>query len=547
MNKWILIVLVALLGLYSCTSNRAAQDHVIVEKTELTTKVAILPLTALDSSSRYITKILTVRDLELTFDKYANYTLLDMEQTAQQFEYTGYIDVEGLETEEMKEVSENLAADVIIFGTVSESRAGIYNISMRFYSTISEELKQISFNVGKEKSARWKALDDYMMTELDNFVSNEMDKIFNIATNYYNLGNYAQAEQALKQVVALKPDKVDAYYYLGNIYLQTGREALAEENFLKAHELDPEDQRSAIALIDLYEKTNQPTKRIALMEELATANDDEELWLAIGNLYAQQGDNQQAERAFRQSLSINPDYSTCTVRLALMLYEQGNYAEAIPLLEIAFEEAPDNEFISRRLATAYQRSGRMEDAIAKYEGLIESDPTNANAYLNAVGLYRTIAAETDDPQVRQEMNTKALDTILALKEIEPENEYVYLNLAAIYLGQNRYNEAETNANLTIARNPSIAQAYIILSVIYQTRGTEVYNNYLDLDRQASQAVGREATRLKNARDAAQQNARSLLNRAKSNLESARSNSTEPEVLQDINNRISRINQLLNQL
>ncbi len=547
MNKWILIVLVALLGLYSCTSNRAAQDHVIVEKAELTTKVAILPLTALDSSSRYITKILTVRDLELTFDKYANYTLLDMEQTAQQFEYTGYIDVEGLETEEMKEVSENLAADVIIFGTVSESRAGIYNISMRFYSTISEELKQISFNVGKEKSARWKALDDYMMTELDNFVSNEMDKIFNIATNYYNLGNYAQAEQALKQVVALKPDKVDAYYYLGNIYLQTGREALAEENFLKAHELDPEDQRSAIALIDLYEKTNQPTKRIALMEELATANDDEELWLAIGNLYAQQGDNQQAERAFRQSLSINPDYSTCTVRLALMLYEQGNYAEAIPLLEIAFEEAPDNEFISRRLATAYQRSGRMEDAIAKYEGLIESDPTNANAYLNAVGLYRTIAAETDDPQVRQEMNTKALDTILALKEIEPENEYVYLNLAAIYLGQNRYNEAETNANLTIARNPSIAQAYIILSVIYQTRGTEVYNNYLDLDRQASQAVGREATRLKNARDAAQQNARSLLNRAKSNLESARSNSTEPEVLQDINNRISRINQLLNQL
>jgi len=532
MNKWILIVLVALLGLYSCTSNRAAQDHVIVEKAELTTKVAILPLTALDSSSRYITKILTVRDLELTFDKYANYTLLDMEQTAQQFEYTGYIDVEGLETEEMKEVSENLAADVIIFGTVSESRAGIYNISMRFYSTISEELKQISFNVGKEKSARWKALDDYMMTELDNFVSNEMDKIFNIATNYYNLGNYAQAEQALKQVVALKPDKVDAYYYLGNIYLQTGREALAEENFLKAHELDPEDQRSAIALIDLYEKTNQPTKRIALMEELATANDDEELWLAIGNLYAQQGDNQQAERAFRQSLSgAAPDQS----RAALIAFLAG--------------KAQEYHAFQADIAAIDDRTrglGNLKAAAQDAAGRLDFDAVEA--LLSRVHEVEvTIAAETDDPQVRQEMNTKALDTILALKEIEPENEYVYLNLAAIYLGQNRYNEAETNANLTIARNPSIAQAYIILSVIYQTRGTEVYNNYLDLDRQASQAVGREATRLKNARDAAQQNARSLLNRAKSNLESARSNSTEPEVLQDINNRISRINQLLNQL
>lgn len=547
MNKWILIVLVALVAMYSCTSNRAAQDLVKVEKAEVTTKVAILPLTALDSSSRYITKILTVRDLQLTFDKYATYTLLDMDQTAQQFEYTGFEDVEGLEIEDMKEVSENLAADVIVFGTVSESRPSVYNVSMRFYSTVSEELKQVSFNVGKEKTARWKALDDYMMKELDTFVSNEMDKIFNIATNYYNMGNYAAAEENLKQVIALKPDKVDAYYYLGNTYLKTDRNDLAEENFIRAHELNPEDQRSAIALIDLYEKTNQPAKRITLMEELAAANEDEELWLAIGNLYAQQGDNVNAERAFRQALQISPDYSTANVRLALMLFDQGKYSDAIPMLEKAFDEAPDNEFISRRLATAYQRSGRMGDAIAKYEGLIESDPTNANAYLNAVGLYRTIAADTDDPALRQEMNSKALDTIMALREIDPENEYVYLNLAAIYLGQNRYNDAETNANLTIARNPSIAQAYIILSVIYQTRGTEAYNNYLDLDRQAAQAVGREATRLKNARDAAKSNARSLLNRAKSNLESARNNSTEQEVLQDINNRISRINQLLNQL
>ncbi|MGC9362868.1 MAG: tetratricopeptide repeat protein, partial [Candidatus Syntrophosphaera sp.] len=379
-----------------------------------------------------------MRDLKLTFDKYETYTLLDMDQTAQQFEYTGFDDVEGLEIEEMKEVSENLAANVIIFGTVSESRPGVYNVSMRFYSTVSEELKQISFNVGKEKTARWKALDDYMLKELDTFVSNEMDKIFNIATNYYNMGNYAAAEENLKQVIALRPDKVDAYYYLGNTYQKTDRNDLAEENFIKAHELNPEDQRSTIALIDLYEKTNQPAKRITLMEELAAANEDEELWLAIGNLYAQQGDNENAERAFRQALQINPDYSTANVRLALMLFDQGKYSEAIPMLEKAFDEAPDNEFISRRLATAYQRSGRMEDAIAKYEGLIESDPTNANAYLNAVGLYRTIAADTDDPALRQEMNTKALDTIMALREIDPENEYVYLNLAAIYLGQNRY-------------------------------------------------------------------------------------------------------------
>ncbi|MBW6514907.1 MAG: tetratricopeptide repeat protein [Candidatus Syntrophosphaera sp.] len=545
MNKWILIVLVALLGLYSCANNSSAGAEK-VEKAAITTKVAILPLKALDSGSRYITKILTVRDLELTFDQHANYTLMDMDETAEQFKYTGFRDVEDMDEEDMKEISANLTSDVIVMGTVSEGRTGIYSISMRFYSTLSEELKQISFNVSKLKEPRWKALEDNMMKELDVFVSNEMDKIFNIATNYYNNANYVEAERALKQVVALKPDKMEAYYYLANTYVKTDRNALAEENFIKAYELNPKDQRVYSALIDLYDKTNQPAKRIALMEQIAAATEDEELWLAVGNLYAQQGNATKAKESFRKALTLNPDYSTANVRLALMLYDEGSYAEAIPLLEKAFDEAPDNELISRRLATSYQRSGRMQDAIARYEGLIKSDPNNANAYLNVVGLYRTLAADSTDPAVVAEMNSKAINTIQELRKIQPENEFVYLNLAAIYLSQNRYNDAETNANLTIARNPAIAQAYIILSVVNQTRGTDAYNRFIDLDRQAARAVGREATRLKNERDAAKTTANTLFRRAEENLRSARTFATDAELIADINSRLSRIAQLISQ-
>jgi len=97
MNKWIVIVLAVMLGLYACAGTKTVTEA--VPKAEITTKVAILPLKALDSSSRYITKILTVRDLDLTFDKYANYVLLDMDETAAHFRETGYRDVEDLEKE----------------------------------------------------------------------------------------------------------------------------------------------------------------------------------------------------------------------------------------------------------------------------------------------------------------------------------------------------------------------------------------------------------------------------------------------------------------
>ncbi len=546
MNKWIIIVLAALLALYGCSANRSVPGQEKVAKAEITTKVAILPLKALDSPSRYITKILTVRDLEMTFDKYANYDLTDLDQTAAEFKLTGYRDVEDLELEELKEISQTLASDVIVVGNVSEARANVFNIALRFYSTRSEELKPISFNVGKDKYSRWKALDDNMMKELDNFISNEMDKIFNIATNYYNNGNYTDAEKSLRQVVALKPDKDEAYYYLGNTYAKTGKNDLAETNFRRAFELDPKDQRSARALIELFEKTNQTSKRIALMEQLATANEDEELWLAIGNLYDQQGNKAKAEDSFRKALIANPDYATANLRLAFMLYDDGKFNEAIPYLEKAFDQAPDNEIISRRLATSYQKSGRTQDAIAKYEGLISANPGNVNAYLNVIGLYRNIASEATDTQVVAAMTKKALDYTLELRRIDPENPYAYLNLAAIYLSQNKYADAETNANATISRNPTLYQPYVILSVINQTRGTEAYNNYLDLDKQAAKAVGAALNRIRTQRDAAKANANQLFRRAEDNLKQARNYATETETLNDINNRLTNIARLISQ-
>lgn len=534
MNKWIIIVLAAMLGLYACAGTKTVTEA--APKAEITTKVAILPLKALDSPSRYITKILTVRDLDLTFDKYANYTLLDMEETELHFRETGYNDVEELEKEEMVEISKNLSSEVIVMGSVSENRPGLYGITMRMYSTLSGELKQVSFNVGKDKTSRWQALDEGMMKELDGFVSGEMDKIFNIATSYYNNGNYMEAEKSLKQVVALKPDKVDAYIYLGNTYLKTERNDLAEATFVKGFEADPKNLTIMRALNDIYEKTNQTAKRITLMEGFAEANNDAETWLAVGNLYDQQGNAVKAKAAFQKALAIDPEYSAANVRLAFMLYDEGNYAESIPMLEKAFELAPDNDIISSRLATAYQKSGRIQDAIARYEGLIKNDPNNVNAYLNLVNLYRT-----------DNKDSKAIETINALKKIDPNNPYVYLNLAAIYLSQNKYNDAETNANLTISKDAGLYQPYVILASVFQSRGTDAYNSYLDLDRQASAAVGKKATDLRKKRDAAKGNAQSLLGKARDNLNSARSRASESSAINDINARLGRVNDLISKL
>lgn len=546
MNKWIIIVLAALIGLYGCSANSRDKAKEAVPKAEFTSKVAILPLKTLDSPSRYIQKILTVRDLNLLFDQHAKYELLDMNTVAVQYKTTGFNDVDDLELEDVKEIAQVVPADVYIMGNISEARSGLYSMSLRMIGTRSEEWKQISFNVGKEKTTRLKALEDNLMKELDGYISNEMDKIFGIAANYYVSKNYAEAEKALKTVIGLSPEKREAYIYLANTYAATQKNDLAEQNYLKALELDPNDQQLQVTLINFYESTGQGQKRIVLMEQKAEKEQDAELWFAIGNTYSQNGNNAKAKESFRKALAIDPNYSTAVVRLGFMLYDEENYVEAIPLLEKAFDAAPDNDIIGRRLAISYQKSNRLDQAIARYEGLIKNDPNNVQAYLNVVSLYRTQAAEAADPKVAADLNQKAIGTMNALKAIDPENPYVYLNLAAIYLAQNNYTEAETNANAVISRNPNLYQAYIVLATVLQTRGTEQYNRYIDLDNQASKAVGKKAEQLRKDRDAARNNANALLRRADEHLKTARSKATEEEAIADINNRINRVTQLINQ-
>ena len=133
-----------------------------------------------------------------------------------------------------------------------------------------------------------------------------------------------------------------------------------------------------------------------------------------------------------------------------------------------------------------------------------------------------------------------------MKKVAPDNPYAYLNLAAIYLEQGKLNDAETNANITIGKDPTLYQPYIILSSVYQSRGAESYNKYIDLDRQASRAVGKKALDLKKQRDTAKTTAINHYNKALNYLQTARNYTNDPEVLSDINSRIAYINQLLAQ-
>ncbi len=532
MKKWLLLVLTMLL--------------VGIQLFAAATKVAILPIKRLDRHSEYIRRLLTVRDLGLTFDKHDQYELMDMRTIERAFKELGFDDVDDLQLEELAEIATELKADVLITANVSTRNQRDFILSMRFYSYRTNELKQGSLQVGKEKNARWKTLDDELMSQLDDFISQEFDKVFNIAINFYSSGNYVEAERNLLSVINVNPDKTDAYYYLGATYNKQKKYPQALENLNKVLAVNEKHLQSLRTIVEVHEAMGNNVGRLQALEKIAAIEENEDLWLTIGNIYAELGDIDNAARALRTAIEVNPDFASAQYRLAFLLFDAERWNDAIPYLEFAFEQFPDNDIISTRLATAYQRSNRVNEAITKYELLIQNNPSNVLAYLNLVSLYRIVATSSADPATANTMYTQAIQIMNRLKAIQPENGLVYLNLASIYLAQNNNNEADNNAKLAASKDPGLYQALIIQAMVQQSRGTEKYNQFVDLEKRAAAAVGRTATNLGRERDAARAAAATHFRNADDLLKGARSRTTDPEVVKDLNERITRLAQLLAQ-
>jgi len=548
MKKLLFIALLAVLLISACTVNNAKPEvkQDVEEYTGLTTKVGILPLKNLDASSRNINRVLTVRDFGYVFATHPKYDLLDMATVEKEFKTFGVPDVDDLEPDEMKEIADEIGANVLIVGNIAADRGNSFALALKLFSARTNELRQVNFSVTNDKVARWKSLDENLMVQLDRFISTEVEKIFNFATNFYATENYPEAERQLKLAIGLDPENKDAYYYLGATNFKTQKFAEAEMNFNRVLAIDPNHMQTLRMLNDMYEAHGETAKRLVVMEKIANINDDEEIWLAVANLYAENKNTVKAEEALRKALTLKPDYALAQTRLAFLLYDNQRFSDAIAPLEAAYDAFPENDIISRRLAISYQRSGRMGEAIGRYEGLIRNNPNNAQAYLNVVSLYRQQATEATDPAIALEMNNKAINAMNELKRVDPENSLAYLNLASIYLAQGKNADAETNANLTVQKDASLYQPYVILATVNQAKGTNDYNRFVDLEKRAAAAVGREATRLSGERDAAKSSANANFRRAVEQLNAARLRATEPEALTDISNRLGRLQTLVNQ-
>lgn len=116
----------------------------------------------------------------------------------------------------------------------------------------------------------------------------------------------------------------------------------------------------------------------------------------LGNLYSDQQRWEEAERAYRTAIEIEPDQPEAHIALSFVLTQpiiggdlSSRYAEAVTLARRAIELDPKNAFAYDQLGVALELGGKISpETQAAYRKAIELEPTFALAYAHLGRLLR---------------------------------------------------------------------------------------------------------------------------------------------------------------
>jgi type IV pilus assembly protein PilF len=163
-----------------------------------------------------------------------------------------------------------------------------------------------------------------------------------IAAGFYERGQMEVALQELGEAVKLDPKNARTYNVYGLVYAMIGQDANAQQNFLKAIELAPNDSEIRQNW-GWYLCTHGRAKESIQEFELAVRNPlyktpDISL-VNAGKCSVEIGDNKRGEEFFKRALSINPNNSVAAYNLSLLAYRQARLAEARALMKSVMQQA----------------------------------------------------------------------------------------------------------------------------------------------------------------------------------------------------------------
>jgi tetratricopeptide (TPR) repeat protein len=178
-----------------------------------------------------------------------------------------------------------------------------------------------------------------------------------------------QAAGAVAEQIKTSLPKSATGFYLAGLAADTQDQVdVARKEFEHALAVEPRNFQALSALVQFERKRGQLERAIATARNAAEADPSNPLPLnLLGELYLAQSKPQLADQAFTRVTQLAPEWWLPYHSLATAKSAAGNDAGAFEVYEAGIKALPAKSQLLIELALLYEKQGRVDEAIARYD------------------------------------------------------------------------------------------------------------------------------------------------------------------------------------
>ena len=263
----------------------------------------------------------------------------------------------------------------------------------------------------------------------------DTDSVVRLARVYLAQKEIPAAGRTLEASVARGNDPAPVYALLADVYEQSGHVENAIPAMRLAIQRDPQSEKYRFAYAVLLTNSNAPAAAVIRLEEsLKSFPSSSRLWFALGFANFKLDKNEEAERALRKAIELDPKFAPALAYLGLIRARTGSNDEAIPLYESALRADPKLGVVHYLIADAMLKQMNADVPIIEthLRQSIEMDPTFTPSRLSLGKLF-----------MRSQRWTAAISELEQAVRLDPGVPEAYYQLGLAYGRLKRTEDAQS--------------------------------------------------------------------------------------------------------
>ena len=375
-----------------------------------------------------------------------------------------------------------LAGILAILGAMTWTQSAVYRDEVAFFGHITERnpaardaylnLANALYRAGRDAEA-FDAARKAVDLRPDSAKAHA-----NVSLGLMRQQRFVEAESHARRAMEIDPRLLSAAQNLGEALRRSGQYEEAVEAYRKTLKLDPNYALAHAALGDALLSIQRHEEGVASLERALSLGIEPKMTLDVlsrmGEAFEALDRLEEAATRYQRALAIEPLHPAMLTRLASVRHAQGRNREADDYLRQLRDSHPNDVKTLLMAADELREEKRFEEAIDSYRAILDIDPDSAQAH---AGLgYSQFAVEHYEEAFASLTRSMTLETESSITAIR----HVFAGRAAHELG--RIATASEHFERATALNPDhfMALDYLALIRFEQKRYHEAHELYSKL-------------------------------------------------------------------